>query len=103
LINQTANHNQQKGDGKMAQDNEVQGDVIQIPQEFILLKDQYMVELSKKLISLTMLRKQPGMDYLDNLDNHMEDLASIKGKIREVDEMINSIKNQQQPTGVDND
>ena len=87
----------------MAQDNEVQGDVIQIPQEFILLKDQYMVELSKKLISLTMLRKQPGMDYLDNLDNHMEDLASIKGKIREVDEMINSIKNKQQPTGVDND
>lgn len=87
----------------MAQDNEVQGDVIQIPQEFILLKDQYMVELSKKLISLTMLRKQPSMDYLDNLDNHMEDLASIKGKIREVDEMINSIKNQQQPTGVDND
>lgn len=87
----------------MAQDKEIQGDVIQIPQEFILLKDQYMIELSKKLISLTMLRKQPGMDYLDNLDNHMEDLASIKGKIREVDEMIESIKNQQQPTGVDND
>lgn len=31
----------------MAQDKEVQGDVIQIPQEFILLKDQYMIELSK--------------------------------------------------------
>ena len=87
----------------MAQDKEVQGDVIQIPQEFTLLRDQYMVELSKKLISLTMLRKQPGMDYMEYLDHHMQDLASIKGKIREVDEMINSIKNQQQPTGVDND
>jgi len=84
----------------MAQDNEVQGDVIQIPQEFILLKDQYMVELSKKLISLTMVRKQPSADYIDNLDTHMGDLADIKSKIREIDEMIESIKNQQQPTGV---
>ena len=64
----------------MAQDKEVQGDVIQIPQEFILLKDQYMIELNKKLISLTMLRKQPGMDYMEYLDHHMQDLASIKGK-----------------------
>ena len=38
----------------MAQSKEspVQGDVIEIPQEFLLLKEQYMVELSKKLISL---------------------------------------------------
>ena len=79
--------------------DEVQGDVIQIPQEFILIKEQYMLELSAKLISLTMLRKQPSMDYLDNLDSHMADLASIKSKIREVDEMIDSIKNQQQTTG----
>ena len=79
--------------------DEVQGDVIQIPQEFILIKEQYMLELSAKLISLTMLRKQPSMDYLDNLDSHMADLASIKIKIREVDEIIDSIKNQQQTTG----
>lgn len=86
----------------MAQDKEVQGDVIQIPQEFILLKEQYMIELSKKLISLNMVRKQPSVDYIESLDTHMGDLADIKSKIREIDEMIENIKNQQQPTGVDN-
>lgn len=50
-----------------------------------------------------MVRKQPSVDYIESLDTHMGDLADIKSKIREIDEMINSIKNQQQPTGVDND
>lgn len=85
----------------MAQDNDIQGDVIQIPQEFVLLKEQYMLELSKKLISLTMVRKQPSADYIDIIDAHMGDVAAIKSKINEVNEMIANIKNQQQPTGVE--
>tara|TARA_R110002050_G_scaffold56409_1_gene126746 strand:- start:2815 stop:3078 length:264 start_codon:yes stop_codon:yes gene_type:complete len=87
----------------MAQDKEVQGDVIQIPQEFVLLKEEYILKLSKRLISLSMVRKHPGADYIEILDDHIDSIVGIKNKIKEVDEMIESIKQQQQPTGVDND
>lgn len=87
----------------MAQDNEVQGDVIQIPQEFVLLKEEYILKLSKRLISLSMVRKHPSADYIEILDDHIDSIVGIKNKIKEIDEMIESIKQQQQPTGVDND
>ena len=87
----------------MAQSKEspVQGDVIEIPQEFLLLKEQYMVELSKKLISLSIVRKQPTPDYIDVIDSHIDSIVDIKNKIKEIDEMIATIQQQPQPTGVD--
>mgnify|MGYP003133839510 CR=1 FL=1 len=82
----------------MSQDNEVQGDVIEIPQEFLVLKDKYNQKLNEALINYGITRKHGSVNFMKDLDKHIKDIAHIKSWIKEIDTQIQAIK-QQQPKG----
>mgnify|MGYP003122619768 CR=1 FL=1 len=86
----------------MAQNEEVMGDVVELPQEFLILRDDYTIQLNKRLVSLNMVRRQGGNNFIEIIDEHMHDIAGIKAKIKEVDSMMDIIKKSKN-TGVNKD
>tara|TARA_R110000782_G_scaffold25699_8_gene66523 strand:+ start:2442 stop:2708 length:267 start_codon:yes stop_codon:yes gene_type:complete len=87
----------------MAVNNEeVMGDVIEIPSEFLVLRDKYILELNESLISYGVLRKHGSSDFINDLDKHIKDIAHAKSWVAEINDQIETIK-QQQPKGKTDD
>jgi|TARA_R110000824_G_scaffold144235_2_gene312094 hypothetical protein len=78
----------------------VHGDVIEIPQEFMVLKDKYTMELNEALINYGITRKHGSINFTKDLDQHIKDIAHVKSWLAEIELQIKTISETQiiQPT-----
>lgn len=72
----------------------VHGDVIEIPQEFLVLKDKYSLELNEALINYGITRKHGSVNFTKDLDKHIKDIAHVKSWLAEIELQIKTISEQ---------
>lgn len=84
----------------MAQDNQVPGDYINVPKEFLLLKNKYTTELASRTLDMSVLRSTGSENFMADIDKCIKDIAHCKQWLGELQAMIESFRDTK---GGDND
>tara|TARA_Y100000401_G_scaffold110195_1_gene107173 strand:- start:775 stop:1074 length:300 start_codon:yes stop_codon:yes gene_type:complete len=72
------------------------GDVINIPQEFILIKNKWQNLLLTKQLDLQLMRQVGCKDYVEEIEGLVVEMAKIRNRLNELENQINMFK---QPEG----
>jgi len=74
-------------------DNDIVGDVINIPKELILLKNKYTTQLASRTLDMSILRSAGSENFMEDLDKCIKDIAHCKQWLGELETVIESFKN----------
>jgi hypothetical protein len=73
-------------------DEKDMGDVIEVPQEFLLLKNKYQNQLLSARLNVGVIRGSGSSDYMSDMDKYIKEITHIKLYLSELDETIKSFK-----------